>query len=161
MMGLRIAQEWSAMSDPTSFDELYPGRFMKAGLFKGRPVTLTIKRVYREKLMGESGEEGKSIIAFVERDLELVLCKTNGLCLRAMFGTHIPDWIGKRVTLYPSRDKSGENWFGNDEAIRVKGSPDIERNMSVEIRRPRRKPRTVTLERTGATERPREPGEDG
>jgi len=33
------------MALPETYSELYPGRFLKADLFKGRKVTLTIKNI--------------------------------------------------------------------------------------------------------------------
>ena len=62
------------------FDQLFPGRFMKAGLFKGRDVTLKIKGVRVERLPKKDGggDEPKGILAFDGTDLELVLNKTNG-----------------------------------------------------------------------------------
>ena len=38
------------MPKPVNFDQLYPGRFMKAGQFLGKKVTLTVKDVDTEKL---------------------------------------------------------------------------------------------------------------
>jgi hypothetical protein len=65
--------------------------------------------------------------------MQLVTPKTNGLCLKAMFGDKLADWVGKRVTLFPS------TWNG-EPAIRVWGSPDIEKDINVSIQLPRRKP---------------------
>jgi hypothetical protein len=122
------------MPKPTNYDELYPGRFLKAGLLKGQKVTLTIKDVDLEHLEDNTGKpKAKAIISFAERPLELVACKTNGLCLKSMFGKELNNWIGKRVTLFPSQ------WNGED-AIRIWGSPDIEKQFEVSIELPRRRP---------------------
>jgi len=140
-----------AQQDVTDYDQLFPGRFLKAGQLLGKARTVTIQRVFREKLVGGArGEEKRSILAFRETDMQLVLCSTNGQCLRAMFGTHVPDWIGKRVTFYPApeTERGGENWFGRSSAIRVKGSPDIAQPITIEIQMPQRKPRQRTLEVT-------------
>jgi len=72
--------------------------------------------------------------------MQLVTCKTNGLCLKAMFGDRLQNWVGKRVTLFP-----GE-WNG-EPCIRVWGSPDIPADISVDIRLPRRKPFRMTMHR--------------
>jgi hypothetical protein len=66
---------------PQTYDELYPGRFLKAVQFGGRQVTLTIKDVDLEELEGEDGKKQKAIVSFTERPLQLVACKTNGLCI--------------------------------------------------------------------------------
>lgn len=127
------------------FDELFPNRFMKAGEFKGRDVTLKITAVKVEKLVGDKGEETKGILSFEKTPKQLVLNKTNGLCLRAMFGRDTGAWVGKRVTFYPAQID-----FGDTEiAIRVRGSPDIASDMEAEIKLARKKPRKVTLKKTG------------
>lgn len=122
------------MPKPTNYDELYPGRFLKAGLLKGQKVTLTIKDVDLESMEDNTGKpKQKAIISFLERPLELVACKTNGLCLKAMFGKDLGNWINKRVTLFPGQ------WNG-EECIRVWGSPDIEKQLEISIELPRRRP---------------------
>src|SRR6185437_13183500 len=86
---------------PTVFDQLYPGRFLKAGELLGKKVTLTIADVDVEELEGDGGaKKVKAIISFRETKKQLVACKTNGLCLREMFGKELANWTGKRVTLF-------------------------------------------------------------
>jgi hypothetical protein len=127
------------MPKVSNFDELYPGRFLKAGLFKGGKPTLTIKDVDIEEMPGEDGKpKVKAVLSFNERPMQLVMCKTNGLCLKAMFGKELKDWIGKRVTLFAGQ------WNG-EECIRVWGSPDIEKDFPVSIELPRRKPIPMTM----------------
>jgi hypothetical protein len=127
------------MSKPTNYDELYPGRFLKAGLLKGQKVTLTIKDVDLEQLEDNTGKpKGKAIISFVERPMEMVACKTNGLCIKAMFGKELRDWVGKRITLFQGQ------WNG-EECIRIWGSPDIKDQFDVSIELPRRKPFPMTM----------------
>lgn len=119
---------------PVDYDELYPGRFIKAGELKGKKVTLTIDTVELEGLVGDDGKEKpKAIVGFRETEKKLVTCKTNGLCMREMFGRHLPDWIGKRVTIFP------DTWNG-EPCIRIWGSPDIERDIKVTVTLPRRRP---------------------
>jgi hypothetical protein len=113
------------------YDELFPGRFLKSGQFKGKAVTLTIADVRIEKMPDKNKERTKGILMFRETELELVLNKTNGECLKGMFGRRTDDWKGKRVSFCPEEVQA----FGAMElAIRVLGSPDIEREMKVEIR---------------------------
>lgn len=124
------------------FDQLFPGRFLKAGEFQGRAVTLTITAVALEDLPQEKGgDRAKGIVSFAESKRQLVLNRTNGECIKAMFGRNTDDWIGKRVTLYPAP-------YEGDIAIRVKGSPDLEKSLTVEIKLPRKRPYNVTLEKT-------------
>jgi len=133
---------------PVDYDELFPGRFIKAGLLKGREVTLTISSVAVEKLPQDDGTvRDRGIIAFRERpDKQLVLNSTNGQCIKAMFGRVLADWIGKRVTLAPERDRFGREMV---DCIRIAGSPDLPADIQIEVVLPRKKPKPRTLRRTG------------
>lgn len=132
------------------FDELFPNRFLKAGEFKGRDITLKIKSVKVEVLEGDKGKETKGIIEFEKTPKQLVLNKTNGLCLRAMFGRDTAAWVGKCVTFYPAKIDFGDT----DIAIRVRGSPDIAKDMDAEIKLARKKARTVKMLKTGGQKAP-------
>lgn len=131
--------ETRARPKPVNFDQLYPGRFLKAGEFNGKKVTLTVRDADLEDLVGEDGKpKAKAVIAFRETEKQLVACKTNGICLKAMFGPQISEWIGKRITLFP------DVWNG-EPAIRIWGSPDIEDDLDVMVTLPRRRPFKKTL----------------
>lgn len=129
------------------YDELFPGRFLKSGQFKGKDVTLTIANVTVEKLPQDNGKpRGRGIISFKQTEMELVLNRTNGECLKAMFGRDTGNWIGKRVTFFPAQIEA----FGGQElAIRVRGSPELAQDIQVEVQLPRKRPFRVTLKRTG------------
>ena len=127
------------MGKPTVYDELYPGRFLKAGLLKGQKVTLTIKDVDLEGLEDENGKkQQKAILAFEERPMQLVMCKTNGICIKSMFGPALADWLGKRVTLFESQ------WNG-EPCIRIWGSPDIPSDQKIVVKLPRRRPMDMVM----------------
>jgi hypothetical protein len=130
-------------SAPTDWDELYPGRFMKAGLITGTP-TYTIASIATEELVGDKGPQVKGIISFVERDAKsLPLNKTNGICLRELFGRKVQEWVGKRVTLFAS------SWNG-EPCLRIWGSPDISKDTEVIVQLPRKKPIVMVMHATGA-----------
>jgi hypothetical protein len=145
--------------DAVDFDELYPGRFLKAGEFKGRDVNLTITRVQVDELEGNKGKETKGIITFRETPKQLVLNKTNGLSIKAMFGRAVAEWVGKRVTLYPQKIESDMA----DVAIRVRGSPDLEADVEFVLQLPRKAPKQMTMKKTpvGKELPPPEPGSAG
>lgn len=126
------------------FDRLFPNRFLKAGEFQKRDVTLTIAAVKIEELEGAKGKESKAIVSFASTPKQLVLNKTNGLSIRAMFGRETDGWLGKRVTFYPAEIKFEDA----DLAIRVRGSPDIPGPITFELKLARKKPRSVTLQKT-------------
>lgn len=127
------------------FDRLYPGQFLKAGMFQGRDVTLTIATVKLDELEGRKGKEMKGVISFSEKPQKLVLNKTNGLCIKAMFGRETNAWIGKRVTLYPAQVQFEDS----DLAIRVRGSPDLHAPITFTLKLSRKADRQVTLSKTG------------
>jgi hypothetical protein len=124
---------------PVDFDQLYPGRFIKAGELLGRKVTMTISDVDLEDLQGEDGKpKAKAILSFKETEKMLVTCKTNGICLKEMFGKELAQWVGKRVTVFP------DTWNG-EPCIRVWGSPDIAADIDVMVTLPRRRPFKKTM----------------
>lgn len=132
-------QETRTRPKPVDFDQLYPGRFIKAGELLGKKVTLTITDVDMEDLIQEDGKKkAKATIAFKETEKQLVMCKTNGISIKAMFGKVLAEWIGKRVTIFP------DTW-NNEPCVRIWGSPDIAKDQEVEISLPRRRPFKKTM----------------
>ncbi len=128
---------------------MFPSKYLKAIEFQNRDITMTIKGVVMEDLQeANGGVKKKGVVAFDESPRLLILNRTNALCLAAMFGNETDAWVGKKVTLYPApfRDPfSGENTV----AIRVRGSPDIAKDMNAEIRLPRKNPIRMALRKTG------------
>lgn len=132
------------------YDECFPGRFLKSGLLKDRPVTLEIKDVHLETLPDEkSVEKDRAILSFAQTPMQMPINRTNGICLKGMFGPKIKSWIGKRITLVPEMAKFGSE---NVSAIRISGSPDITEVIEVEIRMPKRKPQIRRLVPTGKSQ---------
>lgn len=127
-----------ALKKPVDWDELYPGRFLKAGELNGKKVTLTIADIDLEELEGDAGKKVKGVLSFKGTPKQIPLNKTNGICLREMFGRKVTEWIGKRITIYP-----GE-WNG-EPCIRIWGSPDIPEDRQIEVSLPRRRPIPMTL----------------
>ena len=129
---------------------MYPGRFFKAGDLNGKDLTLTIKSVRVEELeQDKGGVRGKGIVSFVEDKREWVLNKTNGECLKALWGRETDRWLGKRVTLFPAPHFDSFT-KENSIAIRVRGSPDLDAPKSVIIKLRKKKDTTMTLVKTGA-----------
>lgn len=133
----------NAPKKPVDWDELYPGRFLKAGELHGKKVTLTIRDVDVEELIGDKGAKMKGIVSFEKTPKQIALNRTNGTCLREMFGRTLANWVGKRVVIFP-----GE-WNG-EPCIRIWGSPDIDRDMQIEVALPRRRPVPMTMHSTKA-----------
>ena len=141
---------------PKNYDQLYPGRFLKAGTLDGKKVTLTIESVKHEKLEGEKGLELKVVFSFVGKDMQLVCCKTNALCIKAMFGNLVADWIGKKVTLYEGKVETPGPLKGQP-CIRVWGSPEIAADLPVPIKLPKRKAFEMVMHRVESRTAPATP----
>ncbi len=139
------------MALPDTYSELYPGRFLKSDLLKGHKITLTIADVDVQELTGETGKPAAKVIVTFQRPqaeawakipLELVLPKTNGECLRRMFGNKPAGWRGKPVTIFPSTTK-----FGRDtvDCIRIWGSPELAEDMPISVPQGRKKPLEMVM----------------
>jgi len=128
----------SEKTKPVDWDELYPNRFLKAGELQGKKVTLVIADVDTEMLENDDGKKLKGFLSFEKTPKQVVLNKTNGLCLRAMFGRKLSEWLGKQVIFF------ADKWNGED-AIRIWGSPDLKESIDVEIKLPRRKASMMTM----------------
>ena len=135
-----MRDEPKKLPKPTSYDQLYPGRFIKAAELLGKKPSLTMTDIDLEELEGDDGKKTKCIITFKETAKKLVACKTNGLCIKAMFGKELKEWLGKRLTIM-------EDVWNGEPCIRVWGSPDIQADIDVEIALPRRRPFKRVLRR--------------
>jgi len=132
-----------------TFDDLYPGRFLKAGNIANGKATYTIKAVVREQIESEKGMEDKVVMSFEETAMQLVLPKVNAVAVRAMFGSNVQEWIGKRLTLYATTEIMPFPKRRNDPCIRVFGSPDISEEVVCEWTPPKRRKLVQTLQPTG------------
>ena len=123
---------------PVDWDELYPGRFLHAADLKGKKVTVRISDVNIEELIGDKGPQVKGLLSFEGKDKQFALNKTNGILIKAMFGRKIADWMGKRITLFE------DTWDG-EPCLRVWGSPDIDKDITVTVALPRKRPFDRTM----------------
>jgi hypothetical protein len=133
-----MAEQARILPKPVDWDELYPGRFLKATDFKGKNVTLKIKEVNLEELEGDKGKQIKGVVSFEKTEKQLALNKTNGICIKDMFGKKVQEWVGKRITLFAS------SWNG-EECIRIFGSPDIAETREITVQLPRKRPIAMTM----------------
>lgn len=134
------------------FSDMYHSDRIYAADFKGREVTLTFKKIVMEVLgKGSPSEEELPVWYFDETEKRMPANKTNGVCARALFGDESDDWIGHRITLFPTKDTSGLSDDGL--CIRVKGSPELERPLKFKAH-VGRDTKTFTLTPTGGKEKP-------
>ena len=96
------------------FDREYIG----AWDLQGKDATVEIASVVAGELTGSGGKKAKKpIVRFVGKEKGLALNKTNGKIIAGMFGPDTKDWVGKRVTLYPTMTTFGSEQM---ECIRVR-----------------------------------------
>jgi len=125
----------------------FKGDYIAAVEFGERRPTFTIEKVETCKLEQEDGtQKDKGVIRFKETPRGWVFCKTTGFCLAAMFGDDDEKWVGKRVTLHAEPVQVGPK---TEPGIRVSGSPDIDKPITVQIKLPKKKAFTVRLVPTG------------
>lgn len=144
------SQEWV----PRTWDELFPGRFLKHSHLNGKEVEVTIERIYNTEIDGKLAQVARvaPIPGVTQRDWGLN--KTNGICLRALFGDTIKDWFGKRVTIHESKVEHGRE--KGKPCIRICACADIDADKAVvvDFHTKRIKPFTIRIRagmRTGNT----------
>jgi len=100
-------------------DLLFPGRFLKAADLRGRDVTVVIERIDpREELqMRGKTAEFKPVVYMKGKEKAWVLNKTNAMSIAKIYGPEVMSWIGKSVTIYPTRVQCGGKEV---DAIRVR-----------------------------------------
>lgn len=137
---------------------MFKGSYLAAVEFGNRQFTAEIESVKLVKLEAEDGsQKDKGVVYFKGHDRGWVLCKTNAMCVAAMFGDDTSAWVGKSVTLYSTMVQVGRE---KKPGIRVKGSPDLSAPVQCEVRLPRKKPFKVPLVPTGKAPPPPKPVED-
>lgn len=133
------------MAQPIAdWDQLYPGRFFKGGdIIQGEKKLVTVSAVELEELEGDKGLKMRGILSFEGEKMQLALNKTNGICLREMFGRKPLLWVGKRFAMFQSE-------WQQEPCIRIWGSPDLEKDLvvTVDLGR-RRKPFVMTMHAMG------------
>lgn len=117
---------------------------------KGGHVTGTIESVTGAKFEEDAEGGGakkvdkKALIAFVGKQLKFSANVVNCLLIEKMWGEDYEAWTGHLLTIMADKVEVKGKFFG-DPCIRVKGSPELDAPMTVQIRLPRRKPFTRTL----------------
>lgn len=92
---------------------LFPADYLTAAWLKGRDVPLTIAKVHVDDLKTDRGSEKKPVIVFRELEakrakgetgvpFKFVLNRTCAKVIAALYGHETNDWVGKRVTLFPT-----------------------------------------------------------
>jgi hypothetical protein len=155
------------MTDELMYHQAFPARFLEAAMLMGKQVLVTIEGARIQRLEGEKGEKDTLVLKFAGKEKEFVCNKTNGFCMKTMFGPSISKWIGKRIVIFPTKAEFGKKMV---DAIRILGSPDISEDIPVSARIGRKQFRhtlkavragqqAVTSTPTTPTEQPSEDGQ--
>jgi hypothetical protein len=97
--------------------DLFPSKYLSCADLADEEAVFTIKKV--EPYKTQEGDP-KLIITFSEPVKPLMANQTNTRTIAKVYGDDTDDWIGKRITLYPT-----EVQFKKDmvEAIRIRSKP--------------------------------------
>jgi len=124
------------------------GNYLGAEHLEGKVVTVTISDVRKEDIADDKGVlKSKAVVHFVGTDRSWILNRTNALSIAALFGVETAAWAGKRITLHAVEVQLGKERVAG---VRVKGSPDIEKDVVFELKLPRKKAQSVTLVKVAA-----------
>lgn len=94
--------------------------FMFAFDLAGKDVTVTIERVTAGELTGTGGKKSKKPLCYFKEGTSkkpLALNSTNCKTIAAMYGNDTEQWVGKRITLFPTTTQFGSEQM---ECIRVR-----------------------------------------
>ena len=94
--------------------------YMFAFDLKGQDCTVTIERVTAGELTAVGGRKSKKPLCYFKEGREkkpLAMNSTNCKAIAAMYGNDTDQWVGKRITIYPTTTQmTGETV----ECIRVR-----------------------------------------
>lgn len=121
---------------PDDIRAMYDSRWIGAFHLSGKDVTLTIDRVEFAELRSTGNKvEKKPAVFFRETDKGLPLNKTNMKLLGGMYGYAHAAWIGKRITVYPTKAQFGGSTV---DAVRIR--PTIPRGPAQRQNLPKEEP---------------------
>lgn len=98
--------------------DAFPSNFIKASDLRGQDVQVVISNVTMEDIGGDH----KPVLHFQGKERGMVLNKTNSNVITDVYGDETNEWIGKPITIYPTRtDFQGKMV----DAIRVRYPNDV------------------------------------
>ncbi|MEM9194840.1 MAG: hypothetical protein AAGF12_37020 [Myxococcota bacterium] len=105
----------------THFREFFDSEYAGVWDLGGRDRIVTIRRVRAGQVGGHQGKQKskKAILTLAELDKPMACNVTNAQTIAGMYGSDTREWVGKRITLYPTTTKFGKDTV---ECIRVRPS---------------------------------------
>lgn len=105
----------------TDYRSLYDKDFIGAWDLKEKDVTVTITKVIGGNLTGQGGRKTKKPVIYMQgTEKGFALNATNGKTIARMYGNHVEEWVGKRITLYKSMTRDPSGGEAEVECIRVR-----------------------------------------
>ena len=100
-------------------NEFFGGNYLKCADLKGREHTVVIESIIAKEFPSVDGKppRRKPVISFKGAQKTLVCNSTNGAAIAFLYGPKMREWIGKKITLFPSTTQFGA---GMTDCIRVK-----------------------------------------
>jgi hypothetical protein len=105
----------------TDYRKMYDKDYVGAwDLPDNKDTTVTITKVKGGELVGLGGRKTKKPVIFLHGTTKgLALNATNGKAIATMYGNHVEEWVGKRISLYKSTTRN-PNGDGEVECVRVR-----------------------------------------
>jgi hypothetical protein len=102
-----------------NINEIFGGNHVKTADLKGREHTVTIESICFKEFPGQNGQppRTKPVISFVGKPKTFVCNPTCGAAIAFLYGPETDNWIGKKITLFPTQTQFGS---GMVDCIRVK-----------------------------------------
>lgn len=83
---------------------LFPSEFLAAPDLQGRDVVVEIATVKADNLMMAGGAKARRLVmTFKDKAKKFVVNVTNQRTIKDLYGPEILEWVGKRITLYPTK----------------------------------------------------------
>ena len=105
----------------TTLRDLFPSNYICADDLKGRDHTLTIQEIVKEEVYDKKERKHvlKPALYFKDKKKGLILNITCARIVQKLYGKQIEDWIGKRITIYPTTEYN----FGEEQdVVRVRAT---------------------------------------
>jgi hypothetical protein len=98
--------------------QVFPSKYLTAADLNGKSFTLAIKAVTLEEMVTHDSKKVQKPVAWFEKAQKgFVMNSTNAHIVVALYGDDTDGWIGKRITLYPTKVRA----FGEmQDCIRVR-----------------------------------------
>lgn len=102
----------------TDYRSMFDREYIGAWDLQGRDLVVEISRVEAGTLTGSGGRKNKKpIVHFKGKERGLALNKTNAKTIATLYGNDTTQWIGKRITIYPTTTTFGSEQM---DCIRVR-----------------------------------------